>query len=68
VEEESGKILDLLRKIPHFSALHEIYGSDYLALYLPLLSIFVLRQGLLLLDETDLYVLIEGKLQSTQDI
>lgn len=57
-EEETGRVVDQLRKIAYFSELNSAFGADYLVLMVPLLEAYVLRAGLELLGEGNQHLLL----------
>lgn len=59
---EEGRIIDILRTFTYFHNLNNAFGADYLLLLLPHLELVILRQGFLLLEDKNNYVLVEGKL------
>lgn len=61
-EEETGRVIDHLRRIPYFNSLNSAFGADYLLLMLPLLEPYVLRQGLSLIGKDSQYLLVDGEL------
>lgn len=59
---QEGRILDMLRTLTYFHNINDAYGADYLLLLLPYMEVMTLREGFSLLEDSNNYVLMDGKL------
>lgn len=66
-EEEAGRAINHLRRIPYFNSLNSVFGADYLLLMLPLLEPYVLRQGLSFIGKDSHYMLVDGELHEVEE-